>query len=166
MGYHAPSAEEVYRYIFRIDEQERSLSDRFSRSILFINDSSARSREFLASHCLDLCLRTADRIRFVFFSEMLPTDMARMADGLNSGRTNTIVTRSMGLALNSSFCVDPAGRRGFRDPQDIIGRSEKPPASGWPPDAWLINLLRSPPVNIDLEMSGSESNTIEAERSE
>jgi hypothetical protein len=30
---------------------------------------------------------------------------------------NTIVTRSIGLALNGPFCVDPAGRRGFRDPQ-------------------------------------------------
>ena len=86
MGYHAPSAEEVYRYIFRLDEQERSLSDRFSWSILFINDSSPRCREFLVSYCLDLCLRTADRIRFVFFSEMLPTDMERIADDLINGR--------------------------------------------------------------------------------
>jgi hypothetical protein len=30
---------------------------------------------------------------------------------------NTIVTRSIGLALNGPFCVDPACRRGFRDPQ-------------------------------------------------
>jgi hypothetical protein len=31
---------------------------------------------------------------------------------------NTIVTRSIWLALNGPFCVDPAGRRGFRDLQD------------------------------------------------
>jgi REP element-mobilizing transposase RayT len=30
---------------------------------------------------------------------------------------NAIVTRSIGLALNGPFCIDPAGRRGFRDPQ-------------------------------------------------
>jgi hypothetical protein len=30
---------------------------------------------------------------------------------------NKIVTRSIGLALHGAFCVDPAGRRGFRDPQ-------------------------------------------------
>src|ERR1019366_8400746 len=31
---------------------------------------------------------------------------------------NKIVTRSIGLALNGPFCVDPAGRRGFRDSQE------------------------------------------------
>jgi hypothetical protein len=36
---------------------------------------------------------------------------------LPSGIINTIVTRSIGLALTGPFCVDPAGRRGFRDPQ-------------------------------------------------
>ena len=30
---------------------------------------------------------------------------------------NTIVTRSIGPAPNGTFCVDPACRRGFRDPQ-------------------------------------------------
>jgi hypothetical protein len=36
---------------------------------------------------------------------------------------NTIVTRSIGLALNGPFCVDPAGRRGFRYPQ-VVERRE------------------------------------------
>ena len=30
---------------------------------------------------------------------------------------NKIVTRSIGIALHGAFCVDPAGRRGFRDLQ-------------------------------------------------
>jgi hypothetical protein len=30
---------------------------------------------------------------------------------------NIIVMRSIGQALNGPFCVDPARRRGFRDPQ-------------------------------------------------
>jgi hypothetical protein len=42
---------------------------------------------------------------------------------------NTIVTRSIGLALHGPFCVDPVGRRGSRDPQ----RSEQ----NWMPS--LIN---------------------------
>jgi hypothetical protein len=39
---------------------------------------------------------------------------------LPSGIINTIVTPSIGLALNGSFCVDPAGRRCFRDPQVVV----------------------------------------------
>jgi hypothetical protein len=38
---------------------------------------------------------------------------------------NTIVTRSIGLALNDPFCLDPAGRRGFRDPQVLRGIRDK-----------------------------------------
>src|ERR1044072_158256 len=69
MGYHAPSAEEVYRYIFRLDLHPRNgLSDGFSWSILFLNDNSPVCREFLAQYGAELCYRTADRIRFVFFS--------------------------------------------------------------------------------------------------
>jgi hypothetical protein len=33
---------------------------------------------------------------------------------------NKIVTRSMGLALNGSFCVDPAGRRRFSGPTAVF----------------------------------------------
>ena len=34
-------------------------------------------------------------------------------------RATTIVTRSIGLALNGPYCVDPAGRRGFQGPQAL-----------------------------------------------
>jgi ParB-like nuclease domain len=41
----------------------------------------------------------------------------RKLGALSKRYHNTIVTRSIGLALNGSSCVDPAGRRGFRYPQ-------------------------------------------------
>ena len=68
MGYRAPSSEDVYRYLLRIDQAERTLTDRFSWSMLLVSDYSPICREFMARYCLDLCARTADRIRFVFFS--------------------------------------------------------------------------------------------------
>ena len=69
MGYHASSAEEVYRYVFRRDRYNTpTLSDGFSWSILFVNDNSQLSRDFLREYGTELCYRTADRIRFVFFS--------------------------------------------------------------------------------------------------
>ncbi|MEV4518008.1 hypothetical protein AB0K00_54760 [Dactylosporangium sp. NPDC049525] len=58
----------------RIDGRERSLTDRFSWSILLITDFSPASREFLLRHCVDLCARTADRVRFVFFSGLSDDD--------------------------------------------------------------------------------------------
>jgi hypothetical protein len=48
---------------------------------------------------------------------------------LPSGIINTIVTRSIGLALNGPFCVDPAGRRGFRDSQEEF--SARSDAAAW-----------------------------------
>jgi hypothetical protein len=69
MGFRAPSADEVYRYALRLDE-DRSLTDRFGFSIVFVTDGSPVCREFLHRYGIDLCLRTADRIRFVFFSDL------------------------------------------------------------------------------------------------
>ena len=71
MGYSTPSADEVYKYAFRLDRHENELSDGFGWTILFLNDSSQASRKFLATYGAELCLRTADRIRFVFFSNNL-----------------------------------------------------------------------------------------------
>jgi len=70
MGFTAPSAEEVYRYAFRVDNKERSLTDRFGFSIVFVNDTSNLCRSFLQNYCIDLCFRTSNRIRFIFFSEL------------------------------------------------------------------------------------------------
>ncbi|GIM88295.1 toll/interleukin-1 receptor domain-containing protein [Paractinoplanes toevensis] len=70
MGFRAPSATEVYQYMFRLDRADRGLVDRFGWSILVVNDSSPVCREFLTRYCVDLCIRTADRVRFVFFSDL------------------------------------------------------------------------------------------------
>jgi hypothetical protein len=85
MGFHAPSADEVYSYVFRINDNERSLSDRFSWSILLINDSSMICREFLSKYCIDLCNRTADRIRFVFFSNLPDKKIHEIASDYSDG---------------------------------------------------------------------------------
>lgn len=85
MGYRAPSAEEFYRYALRLDEQS-SLSDRFGFSIVLVNDSSAVCCDFLRSYCIDLCQRTADRIRFVFFSDLPERYFEDLAHDFNTGR--------------------------------------------------------------------------------
>ena len=48
--------QDVYRYAFRLDLPGHSL-DWFGFSIVFVNDTSALSREFLQKYCLDLCFR-------------------------------------------------------------------------------------------------------------
>jgi|CXWL01.1.fsa_nt_gi nucleotide-binding universal stress UspA family protein len=84
MGFHAPSAEEVYRYALRLDRRG-SLVDRFGFSIILVNDNSPACREFLTKYCLDLCWRTADRIRFIFFSEIPESELRRFAEEMNRG---------------------------------------------------------------------------------
>jgi hypothetical protein len=69
MGFFGLYPEDVYRYALRLDE-DRSLTDRFGLSIVMVGDDSDQCAEFLQRYCVDLCLRTADRIRFVFFSEL------------------------------------------------------------------------------------------------
>jgi|GEM_PF-6861157 len=86
MGYHAPSAEEVYRYVLRFDQPNRKLTDRFNLSIIFVNDTSPLCRDFLKQYCVDLCFRTADRIRFVFFSELSQPEIQNIADKMNRGQ--------------------------------------------------------------------------------
>ncbi len=80
MGYHTPSPEEVYRRAFRLDGPA-TLTDRFGFSIVLINDHSPLCREFLLRYCLDLSLRTADRIRFIFFSELRFGEFYALAGG-------------------------------------------------------------------------------------
>jgi TIR domain len=77
MGFTAPSADEVYAYLFRADS--RGLTDRFSWSVLFVNDHSPVCAEFLSRYAVDLCARTADRIRFVFFSGLTDGKLQRIA---------------------------------------------------------------------------------------
>lgn len=85
MGYHAPSAEQVYRYLFHLDRPPSGLTDGFCWSILFVNDNSEWSREFLGRYGAELCFRTADRARFVFFSHLNNTETRLIAQGSGSG---------------------------------------------------------------------------------
>jgi len=86
MGYHAPSAEEVYKYIFRTDQRRHhGLTDGFSWSILFLNDASPECAQFLSKYGEDLCHRTADRIRFVFFSGLDQKELQHLAENANRG---------------------------------------------------------------------------------
>jgi hypothetical protein len=85
MGYYAPSADDVYKYALRLDKHERSLTDRFGLSILFLNDTSPLCLEFLQRYCIDLCVRTADRVRFVFFSHLPQHYFNELAERMNQG---------------------------------------------------------------------------------
>lgn len=105
MGFRAPSAEDVYRYAMRLDEPDRSLTDRFGFSIIFVNDSSPVCTEFLRSYFVDLCHRTADRIRFIFFAELDEQEVAAAAEDLNRRGT-----RSGGL-LNRLLRLSPSRSR-------------------------------------------------------
>jgi len=84
MGYRAPSAEDTYRYVFRLDEESRSLTDGFGFSIIFVNDDSSLCREFISRYFVDLCHRTADRIRIIFFSNLPESDFEHIARQMNS----------------------------------------------------------------------------------
>jgi len=85
MGYHAPSAEEVYDYIFRVNRHApQSLCDGFGWSILFVNDGSQACKDFLMRYATELCYRTADRVRFVFFSGLTREETNEFA-----GKANT-----------------------------------------------------------------------------
>jgi hypothetical protein len=98
MGFRAPSAEEVYNYVFRLDRHAvRSLGDGFGWSILFVNDSSEASQQFLRDYGVELCHRTADRIRFVFFSGLDDYETekaAREANERGGGLLHRIIARS------------------------------------------------------------------------
>jgi hypothetical protein len=110
MGYHTPSAEDVYRYAFRLD-RDRSITDRFGFSIVFVNDTTPPSREFLQKYCLDLCFRTADRIRFIFFSELPKDVLENVASDMNAGRARggflQNVLGFIGLRREPDFEHDP-----------------------------------------------------------
>lgn len=86
MGYRAPSAEDVYRYALRTDLRRRSLSDGFGFSIVFVNDDSDLCHDIISNYFVDLCERTADRIRIIFFSDLPLHEMEGIADALTQGR--------------------------------------------------------------------------------
>ncbi|QKW34824.1 toll/interleukin-1 receptor domain-containing protein [Actinomadura sp. NAK00032] len=78
MGFHAVSAEDVYDYVFRTDGRSRRLTDGFGWSIMLVGDDSPVCAEFLQEYCVDLCRRTANRVRFVFFSGLSEGEFTRI----------------------------------------------------------------------------------------
>ncbi|MBW4718052.1 toll/interleukin-1 receptor domain-containing protein [Saccharothrix obliqua] len=70
MGFSAPSARQVYEYVLRLDDSPRALTDRFGWSVLLVGGYAEVAQEFLYKYGLDLCARTADRVRFVFFADV------------------------------------------------------------------------------------------------
>lgn len=111
MGYHAPDAEDVYRYIFRLDRHsQQSLCDGFSWSILFVNDGSSVCREFLSRYGAELCYRTADRIRFVFFSGLESDEMQHLVNQANSQR---------GVGFLASIIREAVDRISLRNRYDL-----------------------------------------------
>jgi hypothetical protein len=89
MGYRA-SANKVYRYLCRLDEQERLLTDGFCLSIVFVNDDSLLCRDLIERYFIDLCYRTADRIRIIFFSNLSESDLDWIA-GSDASRDNGLL---------------------------------------------------------------------------
>jgi hypothetical protein len=126
MGFRAPSADEVYQYFLRVDEQERTLTDRFGWSILLIGDYSPEYQEFLSRYCLDLCARTADRIRLVFFSGIPESGFDQMARELRvrsdrgrHGLLGTVLDRVAGRSRPSQVDFEDGYWRGLR-PQAFV----------------------------------------------
>lgn len=97
MGYRVPSAEDVYRYVFRLDEYNRSLTDGFSLSIIFVNDNSPVCQDLISHYFVDLCHRTADRIRIIFFSELPEAYFENIALWMNSNSYSAERLRKNGL---------------------------------------------------------------------
>ena len=94
MGYRAPSAQDIYSYVFRLDKYSRSLTDGFGLSIIFVNDDSPVCRDLISHYFVDLCHRTADRIRIIFFSELPESyfeNIARDQELRKNGLLNQVI---------------------------------------------------------------------------
>jgi hypothetical protein len=86
--------------MLRLDQRDRTLTDRFGLSVVLVGDYSPECRDFFQKYCLDLCARTADRIRFVFFSGIPDSDFEEIESWAKSGRSNGIlasVLRKLGI---------------------------------------------------------------------
>ena len=100
MGYTVPSAQNIYQYIFRLDKQSRTLTDGFGFSIIFVNDDSYVCRDFISRYFVDLCYRTADRIRIIFFSDLPNSDFEKALSQMYSSHRFD-ETGMLGAVVNS-----------------------------------------------------------------
>jgi hypothetical protein len=139
MGFRAPSADEVYRYALRLDGY-RSLTDRFGFSIVFMTDGSPVCREFLRRYGIDLCLRTADRIRFVFFSDLPRETLEDTTDGGQRG------------PLRGAIAL--FGRRSQFDFEEKPWRSLRPEAFAPLADVAEVHRALDPGVDMYTAMPG------------
>jgi len=99
MGYHVPQAEDVYKYMLRLDsDYNQRITDGFSWSILFLNDGSPKALEFLGNHGLEMCYRTADRIRFVFFSGLDEQETWNAIRKIDYSRDSRLIPRIINQA--------------------------------------------------------------------
>jgi hypothetical protein len=123
VGYRAPSADEIYRRAFRLDGPV-TLTDRFGFSIVLVNDQSPTCRVFLRRYCVDLCLRTADRVRFVFFSDLpagrfdVLTESGRRPRGLLR-RVIASITGNIDSEDDLWAVLRPSGFTPFQDIDEI-----------------------------------------------
>ena len=113
MSFIGRSAEEVYRYALRRDRDGRSLSDGFGFSIVFINDESPVSAQFLLDYFKQLSHRTSNRVRFIFFGEMTEAEtIERQTRGARLGDLERVVDAVNRLAPIERF-------------QEIVARREQ-----------------------------------------
>jgi hypothetical protein len=117
MGYRAPSAQEVYRYVFRLDKYSRSLTDGFGLSIIFVNDHSPVCHDLIDNYFVDLCHRTADRIRIIFFSELPESYFEKIARRMHSDSYSARGLRENGF-LNQVIEEMPRSYRHY--PREIL----------------------------------------------
>ena len=119
MGFHARSTEDAVRWVLGLEGE--LLSDGYFLSFVLVNDSSPECVEFLRKHFVPLCRRTADRVRFVYFSSMTPEE----GNAFFWGRIPrlTSLPRLLGIAPSSPGLADlhpqPLGVVRERDLRDI-----------------------------------------------
>lgn len=121
MGFQAVSAEELYRYALRIDDRTSCLTDRFSFSIILVNDSSPVCNEFLSKYFVDLCHRTADRIRFIYFPNLEQLEartVGRHRSGPSILRTLTDLLSYLGRRSGQAGRLSVPPHRAQSDCQD------------------------------------------------
>ncbi|MEV6523019.1 hypothetical protein AB0M43_13805 [Longispora sp. NPDC051575] len=110
MGYRAQSARAVYEYLFSVDPRPTGLTDRFNWSILVVNDYSSTSSRLLRLHAQELCARTADRVRFAFF-----TGTSRPRAEPAPAPDRSMATRLRRLLRPNSFAEAGQDRLDFED---------------------------------------------------
>jgi hypothetical protein len=110
MGCHAPSANEVNRYALRLDNSKRSQADRIGFGIVFVNETSRVSAEFLTRDSVDFCRRKADGTRLVFCAELDDHGFHAVVEHANQRRkprVRGLLGNLLGLWTGRSLAAGP-----------------------------------------------------------